>query len=320
VETPFAVAVDKENNIYIADWDDNRIRKVTALTGIISTLAGTGEQGIAGDGGPAIKAQLYGPQTVEVDTLGNVYISEIGGEYTFINGKVRRVNQETGIISSIAGNGTIGHSGDGGPAEEAQLMWGDHVAIDREGNIYLADQYYIRKITNYPLPLPQIKYSCLANGMSFQIQAEFPVYNVKWDFGDPESLTFNTAEELTPVHKFSAENKYSVRAIVDSDIGRDSLEVIVNVENCICHIEIPNVFTPNNDTYNDEYHVITDCALEVYQMSITNRWGDEVFSSNDVNRAWDGRDCSSGVYFLSITYKFSGLPLRNKKTTVSLFR
>jgi gliding motility-associated-like protein len=322
VPTPFAIAVDKQSNIYIADWFNNRVRKVTASTGIISTIAGNGELGNAGDGGLAVNAQLYGPQTVEVDTVGNVYITEQVNE--FINAKVRSVNHETGIISSIVGNGKLGHSGDGGPAEQAELSWGDHVAFDKQGNMYLADLYYIRKITSYPFPPPEIKYSCSKNGMSFKIDAAYPVYKVKWDFGDAESLGLNTSNELMTTHQFSQVGSYSIQAVIDSDVGRDSLNVMINVENCICHIQIPNVFTPNNDTYNDEYRINSDCVPELYKMSITNRWGQEMFTSSDINETWNGEynglDCSTGVYFLNVTYKFSGLPVRNRKEPLSLFR
>jgi sugar lactone lactonase YvrE len=105
------------------------------------TIAGTGTQGDSGDGGPAIAAQLNGPKAVAVDALGNVYIGEAIG-------RVRKVAPD-GTIRTVAGTGTAGFSGDGGPATEAKLSWPIGLAIDGAGNLYIADQfnYRIRKVT-----------------------------------------------------------------------------------------------------------------------------------------------------------------------------
>jgi sugar lactone lactonase YvrE len=109
--------------------------------GNIVTIAGTGMQGNSGDGGPAIAAQLNGPKAVAVDGRGNVYIGEAIG-------RVRKV-APNGTISTVAGTGVNGFSGDGGPATAAQLSWPISLAIDGAGSLYIADQYNyrIRKVT-----------------------------------------------------------------------------------------------------------------------------------------------------------------------------
>ena len=139
---PVSVAVDHSGNVYVADEDNNVIRKVNAL-GIISTVAGNHVQGYSGDGGAATAAELSWPSGVAVDDNGNVYIADGG------NGRIRKVNI-SGIISTIAGNGTGGFSGDGGAATAAELNGPCGVAVDRRGNVYIEDglNERIRKVND----------------------------------------------------------------------------------------------------------------------------------------------------------------------------
>jgi trimeric autotransporter adhesin len=133
VFAPSDVAVDASGNVYIADTYNNRIRLVTKSTGIITTVAGSGSIEDFGDGGQAILAGLYNVVGVAVDASGNIYITDSG------HSRVRMVTRSTGIITTVAGNGTIGYSGDGGPATSAGLASPRGVAVDAPGNIYIAD-------------------------------------------------------------------------------------------------------------------------------------------------------------------------------------
>jgi RHS repeat-associated protein len=138
------VAVDSAGNIYIADFHNQRIRKVTVSTGDISTVAGNGTAGYSGDGGSAISAELQGPSGVALDSAGNIYIADEQ------NNRIRKVTVSTGYISTVAGTGTAGYSGDGGAAISAKLNVPYGVAVDSAGNIYIADEgnNRIRKVTS----------------------------------------------------------------------------------------------------------------------------------------------------------------------------
>jgi trimeric autotransporter adhesin len=131
LNAPFGVAVDAAGNLYIAEFSNNRVRKV-ATNGNITTLAGNGVSGFSGDGGQATGAMLNGPQGVAVDSAGNVYIADTA------NNRVRQV-APNGVISTVAGTGAAGYSGDGGSAVNAQVGNPTAVAVDSVGNVYIAD-------------------------------------------------------------------------------------------------------------------------------------------------------------------------------------
>ena len=131
LSSPYGVGVDGAGNLYIADTSNNRIRRVSP-SGIITTVAGNGTQGYAGDGGAATSAQLSYPYRVAVDGAGNLYLADS------FNHRIRRVSP-SGIITTVAGNGTQGYSGDGGAATSAQLSAPQGVEVDGAGNLYIAD-------------------------------------------------------------------------------------------------------------------------------------------------------------------------------------
>jgi sugar lactone lactonase YvrE len=137
---PMGVAVDSRGNVYIADRQNNRIRRVTS-DGRISTVIGTGEQGDS-DEGPALSVRLNFPHGVAVDRQDNVYVAD-----TF-NHRVRKLDRD-GVVRNIAGTGQQEFVGDGGPAVKAGLAAPDSVAVDAQGNIYIADRanFRVRMIT-----------------------------------------------------------------------------------------------------------------------------------------------------------------------------
>ena len=129
---PYGVAVDSGDNLYIADPGNNRIRKVAAGTGVITTIAGKGSAGYSGDNGAASGAELNLPTGVAVDSAGNVYIADAG------NNVIRKINTSGGI-TTVAGNNAEGYSGDNGAATNATLYTPTGVAVDGAGNLYIAD-------------------------------------------------------------------------------------------------------------------------------------------------------------------------------------
>lgn len=137
---PEAVAVDSAGNVYIADTFNNAIRKVSP-SGIITTFAG-GAYGYTGDDGLATSATLAAPYGVAIDSNGNVYIADTR------NSVIRKIDA-SGIITTVAGNGTYGYTGDGGQATSATLSYPYNIAVDKNGNLYIADRanYVIRMVT-----------------------------------------------------------------------------------------------------------------------------------------------------------------------------
>lgn len=142
LRSPMGVAVDETGHVFIADTGNNRIRSVSPA-GVITTLAGTGEPGFAGDQGPAVAAQLREPSYVMLDGVGGLLIADTA------NHRVRRVSLTSGRISTIAGDGSTSGQGDGGPAAEASLSAPRGLVRDAAGNLYITeiDGRRIRRIT-----------------------------------------------------------------------------------------------------------------------------------------------------------------------------
>ena len=137
---PWQLALDKSGNLYIADWGNSRVRKINS-SGIITTVAGGGA-GPIGDGGPATAASIGGNLLgVAVDAAGNLYITS--------DARIRKVEATTGLISTIAGNGTPGFGGDGALATNAMIHGANSITVDSAGNVYFSDEtnLRVRKLT-----------------------------------------------------------------------------------------------------------------------------------------------------------------------------
>jgi hypothetical protein len=136
------VAVDDSGNVFFADFTNQRIRKISSITGIITTIAGTGIQGYAGDGSFAVDARLSLPLNLIFDHNGDLLFTD------YTNNVVRKITMSTGIITTIAGDGYAAWDGDGGPADQAELNLPYDLTMDAAGNIFITDEgnACIRKI------------------------------------------------------------------------------------------------------------------------------------------------------------------------------
>lgn len=153
---PGGLAIDGAGNLYLADFYGERVRKVDAVTGIITTVAGTGQPGFSGDNGPATAAQLHGPWLLALDGAGNLFISDS------YNHRVRKVGAVTGVITTYAGTGPVeslpdingippqkgGFAGDSGPATDARLNVPVGLVVDAQGNLFIGDAFNnrVRKV------------------------------------------------------------------------------------------------------------------------------------------------------------------------------
>jgi hypothetical protein len=167
--SPTGVAVDSAKNVYISDWDNNRVREVAALSGTqftkpmlanrIYTIAGNGTRGYNGDGGLATSAELDLPTSIAVDSAKNVYIADSG------NNRVRELVAGSNLIATVAGNGTEGPAGDGAAAVNAQLYYPEAVAFDPAGAMYIADygNNAVRRVAYVPAPTVAITSSPLSS-------------------------------------------------------------------------------------------------------------------------------------------------------------
>ena len=130
---PFMCDFDTAGNLFFCEARNHVVRRVDASTGVVTTVAGSGEEGYTGDGGPATRATLYEPYSLAVDSDGSIYIVDR------LNAVVRKVEGATGIITTVAGTGEVGYSGDGGPGREAQLREPNDCFLDGRGGLLIAD-------------------------------------------------------------------------------------------------------------------------------------------------------------------------------------
>ncbi len=250
---PYGVSLDSSGNLYIADYLNYNLRKVDSK-GIISTVAGINNNGFCGgDGGAAISACLGGPQGVSIDAEGNIYIAD------FLTNAIRKVNT-SGIISTVAGNGTNGYGGDGGAATSAQLANPSGIAIDSKGNIYIADCFNnrIRKVTKGTLPI------ILA---SFALSHENNAIMIKWH----TATELNTANFVIQ-HSTDGTSFTDIGTVKAIGSGANSYQFTDNAPtpyplNGVLYYRLKSVDKDGSSTYSKVISV--QLTIDNFQLSIT---------------------------------------------------
>jgi sugar lactone lactonase YvrE len=200
---PTGVSIDASGNLFIADPSNYRIRKVT-IAGIITTVAGNGTGHYGGDGGNATNSNLYQPTGVFIDASGNLFIADC------YNHRIRKVST-AGIITTVAGNGTLGYMGDGGTATNAELNYPWGVSVDAGGNLFIADENNnrIRKVTN-TLNNPSFILNTISNnnGGSYSVVIT-----------DPSGSVTSSVVTLTVVSAIITQQPQSQLAILGSSLA-----------------------------------------------------------------------------------------------------
>ncbi len=268
---PTGVAIDASGNVYICDKANQRIRKVNT-SGIISTIAGIGTVGAAGDGSLATSAQLNFPARVLLDAAGNIYISD------YFNNKIRKINT-SGIISTIAGTGNAGSNGDGGAATSAELNRMTAMAFDSGGNMYIADtdNNRIRKINTSGIISTVAGNGIAAFGGDGNVA-------INSQLNAPIGLSIDAFDNLY----ICDQHNQRVRTICSTNCVAGITAYSINDKNALLY---PN---PNNGSFNlqlnsgienAELHVINSYGNKVYEQKI-------FFGQNDISI----QNLASGLY------------------------
>lgn len=313
ISQPMGLALDAASNVYFADWGNAVIREVTASTGNISTVAGSGSNGFSGDGGPATTAKLYYPYGVAVDTAGNIYIADD------VNNRVRKVTASTGNISTVAGNGAAGYSGDGGAATSAALEYPYGVALDTANNIYIADEgnNRIRAVAQVKAT-PSISAACSPNPITYGSQTTTctatisggATGTVTWTINGGAWTTTSLSGGATSAGGFSGWNAgtYTIGVAYGGDSNNNPVSSSTTLSISKATPTVSVFCSPNPITYGGANSVCTISASDSGTVSGTvsltyngTAWTTLPLSSGSATATWSSTS-GIGTYTIGATY------------------
>ncbi len=169
--------------------------------------------------------------------------------------------------------------------------------------------------------------SCSQKLVQFSVKADSAIKSVNWFFGDDNAGLDNSSNSLNPSYTYGSVGKYTIQLIAELSCGIDTVFKEIEIVDCtvdttIIQTFLPNVFTPNSDFINDTFKISSNKKLEQFNLIIYNRWGQEVFSSNNYEQGWDGNyqnnNCAEGVYFYLISYTYNKNIFSNRGTVTLL--
>lgn len=303
MQSAYGISTDTTGNVFFADWNGDRVRKVAIATGIISTIAGNGVFTYTGDGVAAV-ASGVDPFDVTVDDTGNIFIAD------YTNNRIRKVNA-TGIISTVAGNGTTGYSGDGGAAMSAAINRPAGVKFDVCRNLLLSDNenHRVRKVSLFSYTTPSVSVlapSIAAIGATVTVNATVSgtagSYSIKW-FKNSSLFSTTTIPTVTYT-KGAGTDTITARVVPAASYCSDSATSAphlvaasgVGVEDAIADIGLILYPSPTAGVL----HVSAAVALK--QIEVTNLLGQRVLNvtSSGTLQDLDVSRLPQGVYLMRV--------------------
>jgi sugar lactone lactonase YvrE len=274
MELPAGICVDRAGNVYIADYGNQRVRKINVATGMISTFAGNGISGYTGDNGAATAAELSYPKAVCADTAGNIYIADYG------NNCIRKVNAATGAITTFAGITTAGYYGDNGPAVNAALRQPNALFMSKQGNLFISDwgNNVIRAVSRA--------------GNIYTVAGTGAV-GYTGDNGPALDATFRG-----PLALCSDDAGYLYIADGESSAIRRVSPIAVGIQELEQHLKVTVYPNPSQGKFTVYTGQAADATLTLY-----NDMGQVTYTArcNDERTFVDASNLSPGVYFLNFT-------------------
>jgi sugar lactone lactonase YvrE len=316
INCPVDITFDAQGNMYFADTENNRVRRVDAVTGIITTVAGNGVQTYAGDGGPATSASLFLPQSVAFDLAGNLLISDSG------NNVFRRVDAVTGIITTFAGTGVQNYSGDGGPATAATFHFDNgNLLVDSVGNIFMTDDWnhVVRRID----AVTGIITTIAGNGTLGYSGDGGPATSAQ--FNHTEDTVFDNSGNMYIIDFSNAViRRVSMAAIIFTPTVTDTPTITPTATITATPTPVPpDIFYVSENAYRPGQGSSVSIFVQYpfpgeYSLKVYNSAGEQITTLIPVTvlqapmsqaTTWNGKnisgeDCASGMYLFYLTEPF----------------